>query len=164
MARNIIIKGKTLDADEQDLPQDKEVMLPATGDMGSAPDEIREVEPGPAVFDLNEKARKLAFMEEKVDIMVHESADPNAEPVVQVGVNGVNQFFPRGQVVTARRKFVEVLARAKNTGITTKEALDRDGNRTTVIGKHTALKYPFSVMRDDSPRGAAWLKAVLAQG
>lgn len=164
MARNIIIKGKTTDATEQELPEDKEVMLPATGGVGAAADEIREIETGPAVFDLNGKAARLAFMEEKVDVMVHESADPNAEPVVHVAVNGSNQFFPRGQVVTCKRKYLEVLARAKEVGINTREALDRDGNRTTVIGKHAALRFPFSVMRDENPKGATWLKSVLAQG
>jgi hypothetical protein len=108
-------------------------------------------------------AAQLAFMEEKLDVIVHESTDKNADPIVDVYVNGVPQRFIRGQVQTVRRKFVEVLANARETSIQTKNLTGNDGEVMQRINKHTALRYPFSVSNDPSgPRGAVWLKQVLS--
>jgi len=153
-----------IDAQELVDPIEAETVLPAKGKLSRKKiqsDLVQEVEPVSA-DRLSEKAAKLAFLEEKVEVMVHESADPNAEPIVETWVNGVAQRFIRGQTQTVRRKYVEVLARAKNTGIKTNEVMDHNGDRTTAIVKHTALKYPFSVIRDENPRGAAWLKQVMS--
>lgn len=109
----------------------------------------------------NGYAAQLAFMEERMEVMVHESTDSNAEPIVHVACNGINQFFPRGEPVTVKRKFVEVLARAKQTSIST-QTVNTDRDVINRINKHTALRYPFSVIRDENPKGAAWLKSVLA--
>ncbi len=106
-------------------------------------------------------ASQLAFMEEVVEVMVHESTDPNAEPIVHVAVNGMNQFFPRGEAVACKRKYLEVLARAKETSIST-QTVNTDRDVINRINQHTALRYPFSVIRDSNPKGAAWLKSVLA--
>jgi hypothetical protein len=153
-----------IDAQELVEPTESETVLPGKGKFNRKKiqsDLVQEVEPVTA-HNLTEKAAKLAFLEEKVEVMVHESADPNAEPIVETWVNGTAQRFVRGQTQVVRRKFVEVLARAKNTGIKTNEAMDYNGDRTTAIVKHTALKYPFSVVRDENPRGAAWLKQVMS--
>lgn len=108
----------------------------------------------------NSYAADLAFLEEPVEVMVHESTDQNAEPIVHVAVNGINQFFPRGEVVTCKRKFLGVLASAKTTAITVKN-VHTDNDVINRINKHTALRYPFSVVRDSNPKGAAWLKSIL---
>lgn len=153
------------DAQEMVEPTETQSVMPAKGRVSRKKvqdDLIQEVEPVSA-YGANEKIAALAFLEEKMDVMVHESADPNAEPVVETWVNGVAQRFIRGQTQTVKRKYVEVLARAKNTGIMTKEVVDYEGARTTAIVKHTALKYPFSVVRDENPRGATWLKQVMSQ-
>ena len=156
-------RKQLFDANETDVSTDSVATMPATGDIKREDflDPVIEIETAPANA-LSDHAAQLAFLEEKVDVMVHESADPNAEPIVETWVNGVAQRFIRGQVQTVRRKYVEVLARAKNTNVTTKESF-RNGERGTDILKHTALKYPFSVMRDDNPKGGQWLKGVLAQ-
>lgn len=56
-----------------------------------------------------------AFMNEMVTIVVNPAQDPDEPTLVQVGVNGVNQFIPRGHAIAVKRKYVEVLARAKRT-------------------------------------------------
>jgi hypothetical protein len=109
----------------------------------------------------NSYAAKLAFLEEPVEVMVHESTDQNAEPIVHVACNGVNQFFPRGEVVTVKRKFLGVLASSKITSVTVKDVRSQDGDVINRINKHTALRFPFSVVRDSNPLGAAWLKSIL---
>ncbi len=109
----------------------------------------------------NGYAAQLAFMEEEVEVMVHESTDQNAEPIVHVAVNGINQFFPRGEAVLCKRKYLEVLARAKETSIST-QTINTNNDVINRINQHTALRYPFSVIRESNPKGAAWLKSVLA--
>lgn len=112
---------------------------------------------------LGDYARQLAFMEEPVDVIVHESTDRNAEPVVEVYCNGRAQFFVRGQVQTVKRKFVEILANARTEAIQTK-TLNTGDDVINRIDKHTALRYPFSVAHDPSgARGALWLKQTLGR-
>lgn len=108
------------------------------------------------------KADQLAFNEEIIKIMVHETTDPSASAVVYSGVNGKRQFFIRGKIQEVRRKYVESLARAKQTGyrqlVSVNEAT---GNVTQKMIPHIGLKYPFSVIEDRNPNGAAWLRQVL---
>ena len=165
MAQDIVMKSNTVDSTDEQGPVEEKLVLPASGRLKRdklASEPVQEIEVAPAYGSM-EKAAKLAFMEEKIDVMVHETTDPNAEQIVETWANGVSQRFIRGQVQTVKRKFVNILACAKNTGITTKDARDYNGDQTTVIGRHTALKYPFSIVRDDNPRGAQWLKSTLAQ-
>lgn len=155
---------KIIDTDDLDTSSSAETILPARGRVKREKidsDLVQEVEVVSA-HNLTDKAAKLAFLEEPVDVMVHESADPNASMIVETWCNGIPQRFIRGQVQTVKRKYVSILANAKETAISTREARDYDGNMTTAINKHTALKYPFSVVRDENPRGAAWLKQALA--
>jgi hypothetical protein len=108
-------------------------------------------------------ADEMKMMEEAVEVLVHESTDQNAAPFVEVWNNGTVQRFIRGTPQVCKRKYLEVLARAKETSVTTHEAIHQhSGDRYTRIDKHTALKYPFSVIVDHNPKGAQWLKGVLA--
>lgn len=152
--------SKEVNAAEQQVGQDSDLLMPSTGSI------IREEEHIELVTQpiQDNYAAELAFMEEKVEVMVHDSTDENAENPIQVSCNGVNQFFFRNQPQIVKRKFVEILARAKTTSISTKEVRDMNGDLTTRIGKTSALRYPFSVIRDENPRGATWLRSVLAQG
>jgi hypothetical protein len=100
-----------------------------------------------------------AFMEEQVLVRIHESTDPNAEKIIPVYNDGIPQHFIRGQWTVCKRKFAEVLARAKPYSIATPEITDGNGDRTTAIRKTTALRYPFE-MQDKNPRGQAWLHMI----
>lgn len=151
-----------VDSQEQTIGQDKSVILPAEGSIIDAVHDLNDVE----VVDkpLPKSAiDNIAFMEEKVTVMIHEDTNPNAENPVQVACNGVNQFFFRGQQQDVKRKYVEILARAKRTSISTPEVTDSSGARTNAIRQATALRYPFQVVWDPNPKGAAWLKAVMAE-
>lgn len=110
-----------------------------------------------------EKIGELAFMEEPVTIMVHQSNDKNAEPFPEVGVNGRRQFFIRGEKQVVKRKFVGALARAKQTSFTQQYAKDANGNDTIRNIPSTALRFPFSVLHDPNPRGVEWLRKTLAE-
>lgn len=103
-----------------------------------------------------------AFMNEPVTIVVNPPQDPDDPMLVQVGVNGVNQFIPRGEAIAVKRKYVEVLARAKRTDF--KQTLDdRLGEAMNHLRSMHSLRFPFSVIRDPNPNGGAWLTGVLAE-
>jgi hypothetical protein len=103
-----------------------------------------------------------AFMEEQVLVRVLPSADQNAEKIVDVYNDGRPQRFIRGEWTIARRKYVEVLARAKPFSVATPEITDGNGDRTTKIDINHGMRYPFE-MRDKNPIGQAWLNDILSQ-
>lgn len=110
---------------------------------------------------LSVEAQELLFMEEFVEVMLHESTDKNAENPVFTSCNGVNQYFDRGSVQRVRRKYVAILASCKEHNITTPEYTAPDGSRAVGIRRTSSLKYPFSVISDPNPRGAPWLRSLL---
>ena len=105
--------------------------------------------------------QELAFNEEMVEVMVHESTDDNAENPVFTSCNGVPQYFYRGVPQRVKRKYVGILASVKEHGITTPEYTAQDGSRAVGIRRTSSLKYPFSIISDTNPRGPAWLKSLL---
>jgi hypothetical protein len=102
-----------------------------------------------------------AFMNEPVMVTVISGGKDNEAPFVPVGVNGVTQMFQRDVPIVVKRKYVERLARAKETGYE-QTVDDRLGEKMNALHQKHSLRYPFQVNRDDNPRGAAWLRAVMA--
>ncbi|HTH12566.1 MAG TPA: hypothetical protein VMA55_23575 [Acidovorax sp.] len=102
-----------------------------------------------------------AFMNEPVMVTVLSGGKDNEAPFVQVSVNGVMQMFRRDVPIVVKRKYVERLARAKETGYD-QDLDERKGEGMNVLQQVKSLRYPFSVNRDDNPRGSAWLRAILA--
>lgn len=148
-------REKGVEASEVSIKQQPELLMSTTGEAERA-EQVLEVHND---IDMN-YADDLAFMEEYVDVRVEESTDLNAEPVVAVFNNGQSQYFVRGKTQRVKRKFVEVLARAKQTTVNTIE----DRNEGAVrLKRHTSLRYPFSMTRDDNPKGYAWLRNILSE-
>lgn len=145
---------QSLDAADVSIKQQPDAVMKSTGDVESIE----------SIVEVNKEldmayAQELAFMEEFVEVRVEESTDPNAEPVVSVFNGGVSQYFVRGQTQRVKRKFVEVLARAKQTTVTTQE----DRNTGNVgIKRHTSIRYPFALTKD-TPQGYAWLRSILSE-
>lgn len=161
MARNTATKPKPIDTREHKIGQDKAPRdLPSTGDARLTPTIIEPVE-GP---DWETKAETLAFMEETVEVMVAESTDKNDEVIVEVFNGGRAQRFIRGQSQTVKRKFIEVLARAKQTRYRQESYKAHDGSDAIRNIPVTALRYPFQIMHDPNPKGRDWLKRVLSEG
>ena len=148
-------------ADEHPVGQDAPRHMKSTGPAEDAL-EAPTIEPveGPVNWD---KVNHEAFMEEEVTVQVHDTTDPNADPFPVVWVNGVSQYFLRGKEQPVKRKFVEVLARAKKTVFSQEMYKDAAGNDAYRQIPHTALTYPFSVTHDPNSNGHAWLKALLAE-
>lgn len=116
-----------------------------------------------------EQLAKLAFNEEPVTIRIEPSTEKNAATHIYCAVNGIGcevlingqwiqmLYVPVGQMLTIKRKYIEVLARAKSDQITTRhddvgaEFID---NRVVRV---TSAVCAFSVIEDKNPKGAAWL-------
>ncbi len=160
---NPVILSNGLEAAEQQIGQDTELAMPTSGPLAGMvrTDQDIQIVDGPQWAD---KAAALAFNEEVIQIMVHESTDKNSSPLVDVYNNGIPQRFIRGQVQAVKRKYVEVLARAKPVGIRTSTAESGDGEIYNRIAKTSALAYPFSIVSDPNPKGPAWIKKILAEG
>lgn len=151
---------KEVNAAEQPIGQAKELIIPSSGEIIRNDQELEVADVRVTNGDLD----AMKFMEEPVEVMVHESTDQNADNPVHVACNGINQYFWRGQAQVVKRKYVEILARAKQTAMATREIRNYDGELSTQVTKSTALRYPFSIISDSNPKGSVWLKAVLAEG
>jgi hypothetical protein len=124
-------------------------------------DDQATIETVGASKDFSKLAGDEAFMNEPVTITVHASTDENQPPHVIVSVNGINQPIIRGVPTKVKRKYVEVLARMKETRyrqLTPNPAAPD----VSEMQARTALAYPFEVS-EDSSRGRSWLAHVLAE-
>lgn len=120
-----------------------------------------EIPDGPIQSDY---MKELAFNEEHVTVQVHETNDENAIPLVDIYVNGVVQFFPRGVPVIIKRKFLEGLVRAKPMSIRAKATMKAAGEEPiNNVSRSSALAYPFTVVEDKNPNGSAWLRKIMAE-
>ena len=102
------------------------------------------------------------FMNEVVTVMVHSTTDENQAPHIIVNCNGINQPIVRGYPARIKRKYVEILARMKETKYTQVTHNPSAPDVSELRARH-GLCYPFDVTEDPNPRGRAWLNNVLAE-
>ena len=107
-------------------------------------------------------ASSEVFMNEHVTIMVHSTTDENQPPQVIVNCNGMNQPIIRGYPTTIKRKYVEILARMKETKYSQVTRNPAAPDQIDMVARH-GLSYPFDLVEDKNPRGRAWLNNVLAE-
>lgn len=112
--------------------------------------------------DFRQLAASEAFMNELVTVMVHSTTDENQAPHVIVNCNGTNQPIIRGVPTKIRRKYVEILARMKETKYTQHTPNPAAPDVSELRARH-GLAYPFDLIDDANPRGRAWLQNVLAE-
>lgn len=156
----ISVKRSILETGDHQVGQDKPIDMPSTGPARLVGGEI---EPTDRPID-KKWADEMQFNEDILVIRVHETTDKNSDPVPDVGVNGIMQCFQRGVEQFVRRKFVAKLAQSKVTTYSQTKKVDSEGNEFYQQVPHTALKYPFAIVSDPNPKGAAWLTSLLAQG
>ena len=103
-----------------------------------------------------------AFMNESLTIILASNGADDETPAVPVGVNGTFIYLPRDEAISVKRKYLEVLARAKKTDYD--QTLDHSlGERMNKLSQRHVLKYPFTVITDPNPCGHQWLREILAQ-
>jgi hypothetical protein len=125
-------------------------------------DDAEIVIPVSQEVDFRTLASDEAFMHEMVEVMVHSSTDENQAPNVIVNCNGTNQVIMRGVPTTIRRKYLEILARMKETKYSQVTRNPAAPDQIDMIARH-GLAYPFELIHDSNPRGRAWLQNVLAE-
>ncbi|MGE5524342.1 MAG: hypothetical protein ACM3SS_11550 [Rhodospirillaceae bacterium] len=111
----------------------------------------------------SEKTAKLAFDQELVTIHVHTTTDPTAPQKFELGVNGHMVVLERGKSYTLKRYLVEKLMRCKETTFRMEEGISADGVREYKYIPQDALRFGFSITKDDHPRSADWQRAILAE-
>ena len=112
--------------------------------------------------DFGVMAANEAFMNELVTILVHSTTDENQAPHVIVNCNGVNQPIMRGVPMQVKRKYVEILARMKETRYNQVTRNPSAPDQIDMVARH-GLSYPFDLVEDKNPKGRAWLNHVLAE-
>lgn len=156
-----VLTRNTFETEEQTIGQDNDRPMKATG---AARDSLEAA--GFEVVDkpMNlGKEEALAFNEEELVVMVHDSDNEKEMPLPIVQNGGISQAFIRGQEQVVKRKFVEILARCKVTSYTQTKETDSVGNETMINHPHTKLLYSFSVIQDPNPRGRDWLQKLLQE-
>lgn len=121
-------------------------------------------------------AALLAMAEEPVTIRIERSSEKFAPTVVDCWVNGkgvemlVNGEWlelgalPVGQVVTTKRKYVEVLARSRTESIET-NVIERDGeDPRNMIQRTLSSRSPVTIVADKNPRSSEWWERVMRGG
>lgn len=122
-------------------------------------------------------AEDVAFAEEPIRVRIERSTEKNSPHYVPCWVNGrgaevfkdgkwhVLGALPLGVPFITRRKYVEVIALAKNDSIDTHPPTPSDilegKNVENTVDIVTTAKYPFSVIEDPNPRGREWLSKVM---
>ena len=100
-----------------------------------------------------------AFMNEVVVIYMHPMTDQGQLQIETVTVNGRPQPIQRGAQQAIRRKYVAALANAVQEHYTqTRDPRELDQSQ---FHAHVGHSYPFQMIRDDNPRGRAWLQNLL---
>jgi len=150
--------AKQFDASNVDVSRARKFDVPSVGDLDR--DSFIEVPEPSDTFHMASWLELEAFMNEQVLVEVHKG-DKNSEQTFELRCGNVSQFIVRGRRQTIKRKFLELLARAKPDTISTPEYVDGAGNKGTRIVKTDSLRYPFSVVSDPNPRGYVWLEQVL---
>jgi hypothetical protein len=150
-----------IDSREADIGQDRPRNMRSDGPAEQSLDK-----PDIEVVDRPVNKAKLAqmsFNEEILEVVVHDTDDKTAEPYPLVINGGARQYFVRGTTQRVKRKFIEVLARAKKTTYTQRKIRDSEGNEMYQQIPHTTLLYPFSVISDPNPSGRVWLESILRE-
>lgn len=146
---------------------DKFLDIPVTGSLDGLERTDQAIEVPTAADDagrMKAKAEMLAFLEERVKIVLHESTNPNDQQVVSFAVNGSTIYLTRGVPTVVRRKYLEMILRAKAQDVRVNVVRDANGDVVNRTSKTSALAYPFSVIEDRNPRGAAWLAQRMREG
>ena len=112
--------------------------------------------------DFSQLAADEAFMNELVTVHVHSTTDENQAPQFILNCNGGNQPVVRGVDITIRRKYVEIMARMKETKYTQVTPNPAAPDVSEMRARH-GLVFPFNLVNDPNPRGRAWLENVLAE-
>jgi hypothetical protein len=122
----------------------------------------------------NDGMEALKMAEDPITIIIHRSVEKFSPGVTDyIAVNGIGAemlfkngwvrmgYLPRGRSIITKRKYVEVLARAKQDTVNT-TVIERDNeDPQNFVERITTSTMSFTILKDDNPKGAAWLEQVV---
>ena len=162
-----VVRSKRIDTQEIPVADEGKVRFTAEGELV---DEKPEILVENNLDNINEKAARLAFLEEKVTVILAEDNGKNPEKYVFCSANGVGpgpngvKYIPRGVPVTIARKFLEVLVKARPVTYKNNEYVDlATGERKVEQIARSSQLYPFQVVHDPNPKGVQWLTNLFAR-
>jgi len=135
--------------------QGRPISIPELGTGG----EVVEIERG---FEIKDAVELEKFMNEILVIMVFEDNRDGALRIISPTVNQKRQPILRGAKQKVRRKYVEALARSVFTSFDQRKEDPFDPSSLVMVPT-TRQSYPFTVIHDPNPNGAAWLEGILQQ-
>lgn len=116
---------------------------------------------------------ELAFQEEAVKIILNPSAEKNAPTAFPVWVNGKGAevfqngqwqeigYLPVGRPLTIKRKYLEVIIRAKLDAVTTQHEDATVAQPNNRINRATSSVHSYSILEDKNPKGQAWAQEMM---
>src|SRR5947209_8044408 len=175
MAAEVIARKKELDSRSVKTDQKPVSKLPSLNTPYVPENEV-VIHEGPLTQDY---AEALAFAEEPLKVLIHQSADvekAGANCTDYVAVNGVPAeilftkngwvpvgYLPKGISFITKRKYVERMALAKQDNIRT-NVIERDNeDPQNFLERITTSVLSFSVLEDQNPKGQEWLTALIRQ-
>lgn len=109
--------------------------------------------------------KELAFMEEPVDVLLHRGREKHAPTMYDFAINGQAIWIRVDTPTTIKRKYLEIIARSQpfevETDVDKNEGKGENAPVVNAIRRHQSSRYPFTVIKDTNPRGAAWLAQVM---
>lgn len=157
------IPNSKTDTTDMDVGQKTHIDMPGEGiiDRSAMREQAIEQTDIVTASGVDDYAKELAFYEEPVEIEIHESSDrDNPDPIVDLYCQGVPQRIIRGQPITVKRKYVQILVNARHVSMSTETRVEGE-NVVNRVNKRSALRYPFSVIHDANPRGRDWLRQAM---
>lgn len=157
---NIVAPNKLLSADEQFMGDEGNARIV---EKNGSP--IMQVPDGTHVDDplFDEKMRIEQFNEGMIEVDILAPSDDQMPRIFEVSVNGESQIFQHDTRVRVKRKFVEVLARAKPSTFGNVEKNDpATGEKEYQYPVSKRLKYAFALV-NPSQVESNWIRSVMAQ-
>lgn len=158
-----VMKSNSISSEELEVAPEKTVQFAEGGIKKEIGSDI-DIQ---SIHGLDEKAKKLAFLEQMVTVELSEGTDIDAEKFIFLSVNGVGpgpngfEWVPRGVPVRMKRKYLEVLARARQVKYKNHEQTNREGVQESFQRARSADIYPFTII-EDSREGIDWLRQLRA--
>ena len=152
--------SKMTDPMNSQIGQDQTKVISSAGKAEIVEETSIETVPGPNLGNVTELEK---FMQEPIEVLVYEPFETGQENVVRTAVNGKNQFIVRGIPQMVKRKYIEVLARARKVNVSADGFKDPNGEAKNVVRITSGLQFPFQVISDPNPKGPAWLRQILAE-
>lgn len=146
-----------------------EVKIEQAAPIETAADRLNQVVAGDeSILEDKDHAERLAMGEDPVTIIINPSNEENAPTSYPAWVNGKGAevflngqwtpitYLPVGLELTTKRKYVEVLARAKTDNIRTVHDSANVERPRNLIHRTTSAVANFTIIEDKNPRGPAW--------